>query len=224
MIRAGTNAIRRPLSCLFGAMGFALAACASGPPPAFYVLGAMPPAATRTVPETGVPVVLVKPVMVPDYLDTTDLVVRDGGEVIPSRTGRWGERLSVGITRTLAAGLADRLPCMKVTAAQSPERPVRQVLVDVDAFEARTDGLIILTARWSIMDGAGRGPMLAERITLTVPLAGTGDAAIVAAMTRAVSDLADRIAAGVVFELLVRLDQLQPRSGGRGGFGGETSR
>ncbi len=198
MTIAVTNVTGRLLWCLLGAANLALAACASGPPPALYVLGATPPAAATTVSEVGMPVVVIKPVIVPDYLDTTDLVVRDGGRVIPSRTGRWGERLSVGIARTLATGVADRLPGMKITAAQPPEQPFRQVLVDVDAFEARADGVIVLTARWSILDGAGHAPILAERMVITVPLAGIGDAAVVAAMTRAVSDLADRIAAGIV--------------------------
>lgn len=191
----------RSLSCILGTLGIALAACTSGPPPTLYVLGATASATAKSVSEMRLPVVLVKPVIIPDYVDTTDLVIRNGGEVIPSRTGRWGERLSVGIRRTLTSGLADRLPGMKVTAVQPPERPVRQVLVDVDAFEARTDGLVVLSARWSVMEDSGRGPTLAEHFTGTVPLAGNGDAAIVAAMTKAVSDLAERIAVGIASEL-----------------------
>lgn len=213
MTTAAPGASRSLVRGLIGVTGFMLAACSSGPPPALYVLGTAPPAFSRLVPEVGLPVISVRPVMVPDYLDTTDLVVRNGSEVIPSRTGRWGERLSVGITRTLAADLAKRLTGLQITATQPRERPSRQIYVDIEAFEAGTDNVVLLSARWSIVDGTGRHSILVEHITLAVPLVGNGDSAIVAAMTKAVSNLADRIAAGIVCEILVRLDQAQPRQG-----------
>jgi uncharacterized lipoprotein YmbA len=62
-------------------------------------------------------VVEVKPVLVPDYLNVSDILVRRGENALaPSPTGRWGERLSVGATRALAMGLVRRLPGLVVTS------------------------------------------------------------------------------------------------------------
>jgi uncharacterized lipoprotein YmbA len=194
---------RRPLRAaglvLLGAASLVLGACgSSGPPPALYVLGAAPAAATTTAPQVGLPVVEVKPVGVPDYLDTTDLLIRhDSGQVVPSQVGRWGERLSAGVTRALAAALAARLPRMAVTATPPVERPARQVLVDVETFEARADGEVVLVARWSVTDGAARETLAAERVSLAGLVAGTGDPAVVAAMTRESEGLASQVAAGL---------------------------
>ncbi|MBX6376452.1 MAG: membrane integrity-associated transporter subunit PqiC, partial [Acetobacteraceae bacterium] len=100
-------------SAALGAAGLVLAACGltSGPPPVTYVLGTPAPAADGVESLTGKPVIEVKPVLVPDYLDVADIMIRQADNVVaPSPTGRWGERLSVGVTRALTLGLARRLP------------------------------------------------------------------------------------------------------------------
>jgi paraquat-inducible protein B len=184
----------------FDAAMFGLGACSmAGPPPAEYVLGTMPPArATATaVPQTGLPVVELKRVQLPVYLDTTDILERRGNQLIPSSTGRWGERLSVGMSRALTAALAARLPRVIVTATPPVERPARQVFVDVAAFEARAGHEVVLVARWSITDGAGRRILATDQTSLVEPIAGTGDSAVVAAMSHAVEDLADQVAARI---------------------------
>ena len=48
-----------------------------------------------------------------------------------------------------------------------------------------------------MLDGAGRDTLAGERVSSVRPIAGSGDAAVVAAMTRAVEDFAERVAAGV---------------------------
>jgi uncharacterized protein len=189
-----------PLRLFFGAAIFGLAACSgAGPAPAEYVLGTMltTPATARTVHQTGLPVVEVKRVRLPDYLDTTDILERRGNQLVPSATGRWGERLSVGMSRALAAALAARLPGMVVTATPPVERPARQVLVDVADFEAKEGHAVVLVARWSITDGAGRQILTAEQTSLVEPIEGTGDSAVAAAMSHAVEQLADQLAIGV---------------------------
>lgn len=181
-----------------GAVCLLHGACGSSQPPGLYMLGTAPAPVVGAAPQAGLQVVEVKPVGVPDYLDTTDLLVRHGGsQMVPSPTGRWGERLSAGVTRALAAGLAARLPRMAVTATPPVERQARQVLVDIESFEARADGKTVLVARWTITDGGARQTLASERVSLTERMAGTGDAAVVAAMTGVTEQLADRIAAAL---------------------------
>ena len=162
-----------------------------------YVLGTPAAGAAGVEPLTGRPVVEVKPVLVPDYLDVSDILVRQAENIVaPSPTGRWGERLSVGITRTLAAGLVRRLPGFVVTITAPAERPARQVLAEVEAFEPRADGSVVLVARWRVLDGAGRDTLAGERSRRAADR-DFGDAAVAAAMTRAVEGFAERVAAGV---------------------------
>jgi uncharacterized lipoprotein YmbA len=186
------------LLAFLGAAILGLAGCsAAGPPSAEYVLGTVPAATASTVSQTGLPIIELKRVRLPDYLDTTDILERKGDELVPSTTGRWGERLSVGMSRALAAALAARLPRMIVTATPPVERPARRILVDVADFAPRASNEVVLVAHWSTTDGASRHTLVAAQTSLVEPIAGTGDGAIVAAMSRAVEHLADQLAAGI---------------------------
>lgn len=190
--------LRVALSAFLGTATLGIDGCSlSGPLPNEYLLSAMPAATATTVRQTGLPVVELKRVQLPDYLDTTDILQRRGIQLIPSPTGRWGERLSVGMSRALTASLAARLPRMVVTATPPVERPSWQILVDVADFESRADKQVVLVARWSVADGASRHIIVAEQTSLVEPVAGTDDSALVTAMSHAVQNLADQIAAGI---------------------------
>jgi uncharacterized lipoprotein YmbA len=166
-----------------------------GPAPATYVLGDAAPATDTTQPLVGRNVVYVQRVLVPDYLDTTDIQIRQtANELKASKTGRWGERLSLGVTGAFARTLARLLPGDVVTAERPLDPAWRQVLVNVETFEPRTDGSVVLVARWQVTDSGGHGALAGERVSLTAQAGGPGDAAIVAAMTGLVDQLATRVA------------------------------
>jgi uncharacterized protein len=182
-----------------------LAGCGSGVPMRSYELGSPTPAATGTWSEVGLPVIELKTVLVPDYLDSSDILRRSGAnELIASPTGRWGERLSLGLTHALASDLAARLPHTVITTNPEAE-PTRQLLVDVDNFEIDTDGACRLTARWRFAAGngtpipsaAGNGTPIpsGEHGSFSETARSLDDGAIAAAMSRAVDQLAGQIAA-----------------------------
>jgi uncharacterized lipoprotein YmbA len=174
-----------------------LAACnLAGRPATEYVLGTITSAKEVRVPQTGLPIVEIKRVQLPDYLDTTEILERSGNRLIPSPTARWGERMSVGMSQALSASLAARLPRMFVTASPTIEHPVRNVFVDVAAFETRGRQVILVT-HWVVTNGATRQTLVAQQTTLVETIAGTDDGAVVAAMSDAVEGLADQIAAGI---------------------------
>ena len=186
------------LHIVFALLSFCPVGCGlSGPPPAEYVIGTVPTPARVTIPLTGRPIIEVKPVQLPDYLDTRELLVRRGNQVVASKSGRWGERLSVGITRALAASLAARLRGLTVTTTPPVEQAARQVLVDVTSFEARDNQEVVLVARWSVIDGPGRFTLISEQTALTEPITSTDDSAVVIAMSRALEDLASAIVIGI---------------------------
>jgi uncharacterized lipoprotein YmbA len=175
-----------------------LTGCSSSPVPSTYVLSAPADPIAGVHSEAGRPVVELPTVSLPDYLDSTDIFLRDGrNELKSSRTGQWGERLSVGITHALETSLARRLPGVLVVHTPLSGRPDRRLLVDVEAFDVQPDGRCVLTARWTIADSGTAA--VAERGTfLTMTAAGSKgsltDTAVVAAMEAAVDQLADRIA------------------------------
>ena len=78
---AGTDPVRR---LLFGVLlGVALCGCA-GPPKQEYVLGAATAPKAASVVQTALPVVQIERVLLPDYLDTRDILTRRDGRVVPS--------------------------------------------------------------------------------------------------------------------------------------------
>jgi cholesterol transport system auxiliary component len=173
-------------------------ACApSGPPPVGYVLGTAPAPIGAANPLTGRQIVEVRPVRLPDYLDTRDLLIRKGNRLLPSTTGQWAERLSVGMTRALALALGAHLPNVALFTTDPVQRAARQVLVDVTSFEARADQEVVLAARWTLTDGSGRRSLLAADTVLVEPTGSTSDEVVVNAMDRAVQALANQIAAGI---------------------------
>lgn len=195
-----TNTASRRFARLGTAIGITLilAGCsAGGPPPVTYVLGPPAPESASVQRLTGRPVIELKRVLVPDYLDVSDMMVRRSESVLaPSPTGHWGERLSVGVTRVLAYDLSLRLPDFVVTT-NPIGTTAAQVLVEVEDFAPRADGTVVLLARWRVLNGAGNETLAGEQISLTDKAAGSGDSAIAAAMTREINDLAAQVAAGV---------------------------
>jgi uncharacterized lipoprotein YmbA len=197
-MRRGDQARQAVLVAALALVLFGVAACGrTGPPPDRYVLGEMPSATSKTLPETGLPVVEVGHVRVPDYLDTTEIMERSGNRLVSSATGRWGERLSVGMTRAVAAALAARLPRAVVTAERPTGRVSHRVLIDVAAFEPRSDHQVVLVAQWTVADetNSAKSSTVQSSEVETMPTAGDGDVA--AAMTRAIERLADQIAVAV---------------------------
>jgi uncharacterized lipoprotein YmbA len=180
-----------------------LVGCDSAPPRRIFVLSEPALSASDAVVEVGGSAIEVRPVSVPDYLDSTDILVREGqNELKPLSSGAWGERLSIGLTRAMGAALKQRLPGNRVMLTPMPGQPTRQVLIDVEGFDVYPDGRCALTAQWTVL-GKNRQPAGASRRgTFNAPASRSRDpatdaAAIVAAMTRAVDQLADSVAATV---------------------------
>jgi uncharacterized lipoprotein YmbA len=144
------------------------------------------------------PTLQVQSVTLPDYLDTEDILMRDSAhELKASASGKWGERLSAGMTQALAAALVSRLPAYQLKPPRPTDRLARQILVDVDAFDVWPDGRCALSASWTILQPGATAVAPNRRevfLTPSIKASAAGDATVVAAMAATIDQLADAIA------------------------------
>jgi uncharacterized lipoprotein YmbA len=187
------------------ALTMCLAACLSGcfsvPASRSYLLRPASQVPMVATSNPGLPVLALEPVRVPDYLDTTELVLRDGEHRIKdSRSGHWGERLSSGVSEFLQGDLARRLPGEWVISARDGGDSARNLNVHIERFDVWADGHCVLVASWTLRDPARDKTAAPERAVVelptTAPLA-LDDARVVAAMDDTLDILAGRIAASI---------------------------
>jgi uncharacterized lipoprotein YmbA len=177
------------------ALAYLLPGCVSSPEQSVYVLS-VPARFQPGPPVSSAGLVLqVRPVILPDYLDTTDMMTRSAQYgVKASRTGRWGERLSEGVTQALRVDLGQLLPAYVVTDGPT-ETPALRLEVAVDAFDV-TQVSSVLTASWSITTADDTRARFISHGTFISSLGGTGgDPAMVTAMAETIAKLADAVAA-----------------------------
>jgi uncharacterized lipoprotein YmbA len=139
----------------------------------------------------------VRRILVPDYLDSTDILMRSGSdEVKASASGRWGERLSLGVTRALRADLAARMPQYSLVQEGS-SNPQRQLRITITVLDLWQNGRCVLAANWSIVDQDGSIPVTSGSGTFDSLNAGGAttvtDASRVEAVARTLGKLADSI-------------------------------
>jgi uncharacterized lipoprotein YmbA len=178
-------------------------ACFGGPRRQIYVLTTATTVPNVAAYPTAVPALRVEMVLLPAYLDNTEILRRLGPHRLePVPRAHWGERLSLGVTHALAADLSAALPQYRVSL-QGTESPAARLLrVEVDTFDVFPDGHCVLVAEWAIVDKSGapapapaRAPVLGRGTFVTPPLASPhpDDAALVGAMSAAVAQLADGV-------------------------------
>lgn len=182
----------------------ALAACAAGctllapapDPSRFYVLAAAGGAASGSS-ELALGV---GPVRLAGYLAVPEIQVRASAtEVRRGGVDRWAEPLEEGIVRVLAQDLSALLGTREVVLFPwyAEQRPACQVQLFVRRFELEPDGSGLLEVRYEVTDLAGSRGHRVRDVELRRPAAGADTAASVAALSEALSGLAEQIAADV---------------------------
>ncbi|WP_415037234.1 membrane integrity-associated transporter subunit PqiC, partial [Azonexus sp.] len=87
-----------------------LSACASTPPNQFYLLEAAPTTATLNTASSTAPRLGIGTIVLPDYLNRPQIVLRDhGGRLLLRERERWAEPLEDGVRRTLGENLGQLL-------------------------------------------------------------------------------------------------------------------
>ncbi len=169
-----------------------LGACAA-PPLTLYTLGA--PESKPDAPALGkAPMVIaIARVTIPDELDTEDIVVRDGSTLRRSTHGRWGSRLSLGITDRLTERLGQRYRNAVVTARPLLETPSERVLVNIGRLDVAASGTLTMDADWVVVPRETGRPTRRDRAQITVSGPVATDQDVVTLIGAAV----DRLAAAI---------------------------
>jgi len=210
----------RPIgpSLLALTVSIGLASCAVSDPTQFYALSRETPPRSSTasasiamssMDATGIGGIGVGPVIMPGYLDRSQIVIRTGADKVEISTFyRWAEPLEDGIARVLAEEIAASVPTERIV--MFPWRGVvartiqYQVVVAVLHFDGRPGSDVTLDARWRILAGDGR-ELAFRRSTVIQGVERSGYEPIVAAMCRALSTLGQEIATEI--RLLPRDDE-----------------
>jgi uncharacterized protein len=183
-------------ACLGVVAAVMLAACSS-PRANFYTLSADP-----ALESTGaaLPVsVVVGPVTIPDLVDRPQMVTRvTGNEVRLNEYARWGEPLRNGVAGVIAADLTRLLGSPRVAASSqsAADADACRVRVDIVQFDSMPGEAVAIDALWTVRV-AGRSALLTGRSTVREPVQGAGDAALVAAHSRALASVSRDIAAAI---------------------------
>lgn len=173
---------------------FAVTACGSSPPTHFYTLRSEPSGTSATYPSRRAPIE-VGHVDLPGTLDRQSMVTGGAGSrVNVSDQNRWSAPLDELVRRAVTGDLRQRLPEGQVLAPgdQMP-KDGRTLTLNVQQFMADASGQVALEADWSLQSSDRRTP--ARHESLHVPVNGEGGQAVADAMSRALGQLADRIAA-----------------------------
>jgi uncharacterized protein len=182
---------RRRLAFL--ALPLFAAACGASPDPNYYTIVA------RNGPTlTGGPkIVLLKDIGLASYLDRQEIVRSSEGYKLDILANNWwGEPLGGLLGRILAVELSQRLPNSTVygeSGAITADHNA-SVGVNIQRLDADKAGALVLVAQVAIEFNRPRR-MAARTFTFSKPLATPDTAGLVAAISDAVGELADGIAA-----------------------------
>lgn len=172
------------------------------PPPAYYILTAVPeaerPRPTGKMPAG--PIVGVAPVSLPDYLDSLEIVVRTTRNTLDrADSHNWAAPLEDNFAGVLADNLGVMIPTNRVTVLPGELffRPDIQVSVHVSKFERDTEGLVTLVARWALLGQDGQELITMQRSVFQQPAPADNYDAIVSAMSTTVAQLSSEIAAAI---------------------------
>ena len=176
-----------------------LAGCGGAPTARYYVLS---PLDNAPPPQKHDLAVVVASVRLPQYLDRTEIVTRDGASRLQlADFAQWGGSLRQDMTRVLVENLGRLLGSERVVGAANAPRaaPDYRVEVEVLRFERHADGRVRLEAKWWLTRGSDGTPLASPSAVLygaPLPDASPVDA-MVASMSDVYNELARAIAAAI---------------------------
>lgn len=179
---------------LLAALPLLMVASCSSPNPNYYTLAAL-----RGTPAPGGPALVeLRRPGIAGYLDRSEITRSNTPYQLNVASGeRWGEPFGDMVGRVLAEDLNSRLAGTSVftsAGAISADAGAR-VEIDIQRFDADAGGQIVLVAQVAVTRNGNRGEPITRPIRISVTPASGSTAEYVAAMSRALADASDQIAA-----------------------------
>lgn len=146
--------------------------------------------------------VVVTGVRMPQYLDRSQIVTRDGANRLQvSDDEQWGGNLRQDLTRVLAENLGRLLGSERIAVApQSVRAPDFRLEVEILRFERAADGRVQLAAKWWLTSGDGT-PLASPTTALAGPVVALAEGKafdpLVASMSALFNQLCSAIAADI---------------------------
>ncbi len=170
-----------------------LAAGCAAPPLSLYTLEPPDPRSEGTPLEHRALVVEVRHAIIPDYLDSQDILVRDGTRLERSPRGRWASRLSATITRYLTGILAARYPNALITDQPQVGTANDRIFIRISTLDVTRAGTATLEADWTIVPRNAAQPERLQRARFTAIGPVATDQEVVTLMQSVLTQLADAI-------------------------------
>jgi uncharacterized lipoprotein YmbA len=170
-----------------------LAAACSSPDPVYYTVGTRP----GPVLPAGPKIVMLKDISLASYLDRREIVRSSEGYKLDVRANDWwGQPLGSMLGNTLVIELSQRLPGSTVYAESGAINadPNAIIGINLQRLDADSAGALILLAQVAIEFNRPRR-MVSRTLTITKPLSAPGTPGLVMAISDALGELADGIAA-----------------------------
>jgi uncharacterized lipoprotein YmbA len=169
-----------------------VSACTS-PEPNYFTLRAVPGA----VVSGGVKLVELRRIGLAGYLDRPEIVRNQADyRLAIGSQDRWGEPLGALVARILAEDLNLRLPGTSVftSAGSISADPDMTLELDLQRFDSDANGQVVVLAQVAATRTPGRDRSAAQTVRLVVAPADGSTTALVAALSQALGQLADRVA------------------------------
>ena len=164
----------------------------------FYVLSAT---ATPAPAGSSMAVILgLGPVTLPGYLDRSEVVTRlSANQLSVSQVERWAQPLDESVVRALEMNLNRLVRPDGIVGYPwyASEGVVYGVEIDFTRLEADSTGRVTIAADWAVMNGDREETLYRDQSTLSEPANGPTAEAAVAAMSRALAQLSEQIAANL---------------------------
>ncbi len=157
-------------------------------PNTFYALDTIPSAAAPRASIAGTPIGI-DGIELPPGLDRREVTTRAADNKLDVRGHhQWASPLEDMVTHTLSFDLASRLPeGMVVLPGTAKPGAMRSLYVTFEDLAPGPENIFVLDARWTLGE-------MTRHERITVPVSSNDSAAVVAAMSEALGQLADRIA------------------------------
>jgi uncharacterized lipoprotein YmbA len=182
-----------------GMVAALLAACGTSPPARLYTLSPLAPPAPAA--QTEAVSVTVAPVELPDYLDRSQIVTRDGRNGLKiAEFDRWGGALGENVTTVLVENLSALLASDRVVAypGLSAEAPDFRVGVRILRLDAVPGERVELKAQWLVSTGQEKAEVARGLSTYSERVDDRNYEQLVAAISSNIERLSREIAETIV--------------------------